>query len=399
VFYIRKRLFIKANKYRYTQTHKETYTHTLSPKKKKTHPAKSNVTVTSLFRLSTASRLASSFATAPRSSYPGVAAGGGGAAIRGDVGLGAPLAPGDPGWAVFGEGGEAPSLGDIPTTEVAEFDPTYAPDGDPVDAEEREREEEEARAAGKGSEEREREEEEEEEAGPGNKKSERERERDAARRAAGFESFATKAPPAAEDVTAPPPPVRGLALLKGPWAEMPGPAPPSSPDPRTTALAADALPPARPPRPASKGIKATVDGLNCTDNALVNRKLTEPPDLTLCSGGGFLLQLVNSAYAIHDAATGARLAGPFSLYDLFGVPKNSSMTDPGCIFDAGGSKRFSDSAGVQRGAGRRGGHGRRYRPLSIPRQRARVHFEQLRRPVGLGPGTGHVHKPARALRA
>jgi len=327
-------------------------------------PASSLITSSLSSQQNPAASAAASFASAPRSSYPGVAAGGGGAPIRGDVGLGTPLAPGDPGWAVFGEGGAAPELGDLPLTEVAEFDPTYAPDGDPVDAEEREREEEEARAAGRGSgakaeeEEREREREEAEARargpggrGGGRKKSEAEREREeaeeeardaAARRPPGFESFATKAPPAGEDVGAPPPPVRGLTILAGPWADMPGPAPPSPPDPRTAGgMDAASLPPlARPPRPAARGIKAAVDGLNCTDNALVNRKLTEPPDLTLCSGGGFLLQLVNSAYAIHESASGARLAGPFSLYDLFGVPKNSSMTDPGCIFDAGGSKRF-----------------------------------------------------------
>ena len=158
-----------------------------------------------------AATAASSFASLPKAFTPGVAAGGGGDPIRGDVGLGAPLAPGDPLWAVFGPGGAPPELGDVAVSEVAEFDPTYGPDGDPVDEEEREREEEEARAAGAGADaeererEREREEEEKEEAEraaaggrpKSEKERERERERDRARaRPPGFESFATKAPPA-----------------------------------------------------------------------------------------------------------------------------------------------------------------------------------------------------------
>ena len=94
------------------------------------------------------------------------------------------------------------------------------------------------------------------------------------------------------------------------------------------------------------GLLADVFGLNASDNAAVNGKLTEPPDLALCVGGNdkggqqFALQAVNSAWAVFDASSGDLLAGPFSLYSLFKVPRNSSMTDPGCVFDHAGSKRF-----------------------------------------------------------
>lgn len=98
-----------------------------------------------------------------------------------------------------------------------------------------------------------------------------------------------------------------------------------------------------PPPPRTPGLLAAVFGLNASDNAAVNGKLTEPPDLALCSGGDrgqFVLQAVNSAWAVFDAASGDLLAGPFSLYSLFKVPRNSSMTDPGCVFDHAGSRRF-----------------------------------------------------------
>lgn len=113
-----------------------------------------------------------------------------------------------------------------------------------------------------------------------------------------------------------------------------------------TASAAAAPPPSPGPKqkqPPIPGLLADVFGLNASDNAAVNGKLTEPPDLALCVGGDrgqFALQAVNSAWAVFDSNNGDLLAGPFSLYSLFKVPRNSSMTDPGCVFDHSGSKRF-----------------------------------------------------------
>ena len=251
-------------------------------------------------------------------SVPGVAAGGVGARVAGDVGVGGRLrARAATRWldgvldmstdevgrmrrAGLGRccGRAAPASRELPPScfpQVAEFDPTAAPDGDPLDAEDRERDEEE-----EGDE-------------------------------VGADAAATL--PGGGLSLAARPPVAGLDVRLGEGA-LATPRGQRRPDGR--AKPAAKKPAAGAPSPAPfPALLADVDGLNCSDNGVVNGKLTEPPDLALCAGGGFLLQAVNSAWAVYDAATGDLLAGPFSLYSLFKVPKTASMTDPGCVFDAG----------------------------------------------------------------
>lgn len=211
-----------------------------------------------------------------------------------------------------------------PPPQVAEFDPTADPDGEPIDPDAREREEEE-------------EEEAEEEAKPSAADDDDSSDVDPSPQRhrhlpPGVHAFAT----------AKKEPVTGLEVVVGGAASSPRlPADPASahggrgghaghakPRPNAAAPAVEA-PAGAPPA----GILADVLGLNCSDNAAVNGKLTEPPDLALCAGGDYLLQAVNSAWAVFDVWSGDLIAGPFSLYDLFKVPKNATMTDPGCVFD------------------------------------------------------------------
>ena len=70
----------------------------------------------------------------------------------------------------------------------------------------------------------------------------------------------------------------------------------------------------------------------------------EPPDQALCVGNGFVMESVNTALAVHDAATGARVAGPTALNQFFLLapevirgahPVFGDFTsDPKCYYDA-----------------------------------------------------------------
>ena len=213
-----------------------------------------------------------------------------------------------------------------PPPQVAEFDPTADPDGNPIDPDAHEREEEEEAEA-----------------------------EEAAKPSAADDDDSSDVDPSPHRhrhlppgvhafATAKQEPVAGLEVVVGGAASSPrlpadpasahghggraGPAGHAKLRPNAAAPAVEAPAGAPPP-----GMLADVLGLNCSDNAAVNGKLTEPPDLALCAGGDFLVQAVNSAWAVFDVWSGDLVAGPFSLYDLFRVPKNATMTDPGCVFD------------------------------------------------------------------
>ena len=69
----------------------------------------------------------------------------------------------------------------------------------------------------------------------------------------------------------------------------------------------------------------------------------EPPDQALCVGNGFVMEAVNTALAVHDAATGARVAGPTALNQFFRLAPEFNRTtrafgdftsDPKCYYDS-----------------------------------------------------------------
>ncbi|MCU1384041.1 MAG: hypothetical protein JWL71_2738 [Acidobacteria bacterium] len=71
---------------------------------------------------------------------------------------------------------------------------------------------------------------------------------------------------------------------------------------------------------------------------------SEPPDQALCVGNGFVMESANTALAVHNAATGARVAGPTALNQFFllapAVIRSSPpvfgdfTSDPKCYYDA-----------------------------------------------------------------
>jgi hypothetical protein len=71
---------------------------------------------------------------------------------------------------------------------------------------------------------------------------------------------------------------------------------------------------------------------------------SEPPDQALCVGNGFVMESANTALAVHNANTGARVAGPTALNQFFllapAVIRSNPMvfgdftSDPKCYYDA-----------------------------------------------------------------
>ncbi len=75
-------------------------------------------------------------------------------------------------------------------------------------------------------------------------------------------------------------------------------------------------------------------GLNVLDSTIANGGfLGEPPDQGLSVGNGFVLEAVNSALTLFDAATGYQLTYPTEATAFFGLPSNGYVSDPRVYFD------------------------------------------------------------------
>ena len=80
--------------------------------------------------------------------------------------------------------------------------------------------------------------------------------------------------------------------------------------------------------------------LSFAANAAVDQPVRRfrPPDQALCVGAGHVVVGTNALFRSFNAETGAPEEGPISVPDFFNLTGNFS--DPGCIYDGAGSKRF-----------------------------------------------------------
>jgi hypothetical protein len=125
-----------------------------------------------------------------------------------------------------------------------------------------------------------------------------------------------------------------------------------------TGLSAAHVPAAHVPAPGDNGVTAANvagfsgflgithrDQRNAGTGRYANTQFNlEPPDQGLCVGNGFVLETVNTALAVYDAATGARLAGPTAINQFLGLAPEvirstppvfgDFATDPKCHYDA-----------------------------------------------------------------
>jgi hypothetical protein len=76
------------------------------------------------------------------------------------------------------------------------------------------------------------------------------------------------------------------------------------------------------------------NGVSSRDSAETNfGQEFEPPDQGLCSGNGFVVEMVNSAYRVYDTS-GKTLAGPFNINGPFDEGLTEFTSDPRCHYDA-----------------------------------------------------------------
>ncbi len=82
------------------------------------------------------------------------------------------------------------------------------------------------------------------------------------------------------------------------------------------------------------------NGVSSLDSAVTNFGAEfEPPDPSLCSGNGFVLEVVNSAYRVYRT-DGTPVIGPFNINDIFNVGAAEFTSDPRCYFDPSTSRWF-----------------------------------------------------------
>lgn len=83
------------------------------------------------------------------------------------------------------------------------------------------------------------------------------------------------------------------------------------------------------------------NGTSSRDSEVTNFNARfEPPDQALCTGNGFVLEAVNSAFTIFRA-NGSVVRGPFNVNDLFNEGSLTFTSDPRCYFDASTNTWFA----------------------------------------------------------
>ena len=85
---------------------------------------------------------------------------------------------------------------------------------------------------------------------------------------------------------------------------------------------------------ASAPLLANFNGVSSRDSAVTNFGAEfEPPDQGLCTGNGFVVEMVNSAYTVYKP-NGSVVTGPFNVNGPFDEGLTEFTSDPRCMYDA-----------------------------------------------------------------
>jgi|AMFO01.1.fsa_nt_gi hypothetical protein len=99
------------------------------------------------------------------------------------------------------------------------------------------------------------------------------------------------------------------------------------------------VPAAHVPRPATAAVMKAppgvlgFDGLTVLEQGLASGFAVEPPDQALAVGQGFVLEGVNLAIRVYEAATGAPLTPAVDLNTFFGLSADDFTSDPKAYYD------------------------------------------------------------------
>ncbi len=92
--------------------------------------------------------------------------------------------------------------------------------------------------------------------------------------------------------------------------------------------------------PSAGTLLRNFNGVSSLDSAQTNFGAEfEPPDPTVCSGNGYVLAAVNSAYRIYRT-DGSTIVGPFNINDIFNVGAAEFTSDPRCYYDSSTQRWF-----------------------------------------------------------
>jgi hypothetical protein len=84
---------------------------------------------------------------------------------------------------------------------------------------------------------------------------------------------------------------------------------------------------------ASPSLLANFNGVSSRDSEVTNfGQEFEPPDQGLCAGGGFVVEMVNSAYTVYKP-NGTVVTGPFNVNGPFDEGLTEFTSDPRCQYD------------------------------------------------------------------
>jgi hypothetical protein len=100
--------------------------------------------------------------------------------------------------------------------------------------------------------------------------------------------------------------------------------------------------PEAPASPSGNGhsLLQNFNGLSGVDSFNVNGSTVEPPDQGLCVNGDYVLEEVNSVFALYHR-NGTLASGLISMNSFFGESPSEFTSDPRCYFDPATQAWFS----------------------------------------------------------